>query len=278
MAVYAIGDLQGCYDQLQELLTKLKFAPDRDRLWLVGDLVNRGPKSLETLRFVKDLGDSAISVLGNHDLSLLGIASGHVRKHRSDNIDAVLAAPDRDELLDWLRRQPLLHHDPTLGYTMIHAGLPPQWDLELARSCAREVENVLRGPDYLKFMAHMYGNEPLQWSPDLEGWDRLRFITNCLTRMRYCDPQGRLCLKSKGPPGTQPAPYIPWFDVPGRASHSMEIVFGHWSALGPHGNHGVYPLDTGCLWGHSLTAMRLDGKPTKTSIHCPQHLAVGSSG
>jgi bis(5'-nucleosyl)-tetraphosphatase (symmetrical) len=272
MAVYAIGDIQGCYDQLQQLLDKLSFQPSRDRLWLVGDLVNRGPKSLQTLRYVKDLGESAVTVLGNHDLSLLGIAAGHVRKHHGDNIDDVLEAPDRDELLDWIRRQPLLHHDAALGYTMIHAGLPPQWDLDTARRLAAEVESVLRGNEYESFLAHMYGNQPDRWRESLQGWDRLRFITNCLTRLRYCDPQGRLHLKAKGPPGTQPAPYLPWFDVPGRASASAHIVFGHWSALGNRGGTRVYPLDTGCLWGKQLTAMRLDGRPVKISIHCPAGL------
>jgi bis(5'-nucleosyl)-tetraphosphatase (symmetrical) len=272
MAVYAIGDIQGCYDQLRQLLDKVHFDPTRDRLWLVGDLVNRGPKSLQTLRYIKDLGDSVVTVLGNHDLSLLGIAAGYVRKHRSDNIDDVLEAPDRDELLDWIRRQPLLHHDSALGYTMIHAGLPPQWDLDTARRLAAEVEAVLRGNEYESFLANMYGNQPDQWQESLSGWDRLRFITNCFTRLRYCDTRGRLHLKAKGPPGTQPAPYVPWFEVAGRASAPAHIVFGHWSALGDRGAPGVYPLDTGCLWGKQLTAMRLDGRPVKVSIHCPEGL------
>lgn len=276
MSVYAIGDLQGCYDQFRELLDVLGFDPACDRLWLVGDLVNRGPNSLETLRYVRGLGDAAVTVLGNHDLTLLAIAEGFVRKHRSDHIDDVLDAPDRDELLDWLRRQPLLHHDPALGYTMIHAGLPPQWDLPLAQTCAREVETVLAGEKWRDFLANMYGNEPDRWSDTLEGWERLRFITNCLTRMRYCAPDGQLCFKSKGPPGSQPAPYEPWFSIPGRRSASMRIVFGHWSALGDREHDGVYSLDTGCLWGRRLTAMRLDGNPRKTSIPCPEGLAKKS--
>lgn len=274
MPVYAIGDIQGCFAQLQALLQKLDYDPARDQLWFTGDLVNRGPGSLETLRFVKALGAGAITVLGNHDLHLLAVAAGYVPVHPKDTLDDILTAPDRDELLDWLRCQPLLHHDEKLGYTLIHAGLPPQWDLHAAQQRAHEVEQVLCGEQYRDFLQHMYGNQPMRWSETLQGWDRLRFITNCFSRLRYCDNEGELHFKAKGPPGTQPAPYIPWFEVAGRAHRDLHIIFGHWSALGPLCLPGIYALDTGCLWGGSLTAMRLDppgnGLPELVSIDCPQ--------
>lgn len=268
MAVYAIGDIQGCFDELQALLDKIGFDPAHDRLWFTGDLVNRGPKSLETLRFVKALGDRAITVLGNHDLHLLAVVYG-LKDDTAEDIGDVLTAPDRDELTDWLRRRPLLHHDAELGYTLIHAGLPPSWDLAKAQALAAEVEAVLRGPDCHAFLKHMYGNEPTQWSDDLTGWERLRFITNCFTRLRFCDNEGRLALKEKGPPGSQPAPYRPWFTVPNRASAGINIVFGHWSTLGPCAEPNVFPLDTGCLWGGHLTALRLDGKRKRFTLKCP---------
>ena len=211
MAVYAIGDIQGCFDELQSLLRLIHFNPQHDRLWFAGDLVNRGPKSLETLRFIKDLGNRAASVLGNHDLHLIAAAHGYPISGDDHTLDAILNAPDRDELINWLRQQPLLHHDDTLGYTMIHAGLPPQWDLTLARQCAQEVETCLRCDRITDFIEHMYGNKPRQWSNDLSGWKRLRFTVNCLTRLRFCDDQGRLKLKYKGPPGSQPPEYRPWF-------------------------------------------------------------------
>ena len=208
-------------------------------------------------------------MLGNHDLHLL--ASAHIpryRKHR-DTLQQLINAEDGPELLDWLRRQPLLHHDEHSGYTMIHAGLPPQWDLHTAQACAREVENVLRGPDYLDFLETMYGNHPNLWSESLHGHDRLRFITNCLTRLRFCDANARLALEHKGPPGSQPRHLKPWFEWP-RKSAGMKILFGHWSTLGAYEGHGVYALDTGCLWGGTLTAMRLD-RPgiERVAYDCP---------
>lgn len=267
--IYAIGDVQGCYDELQRLLDTLHFDSGTDTLWFTGDLVNRGPLSLATLRFVKGLGSAAITVLGNHDLHLLAVAHGHLRYHRKDNFHDVLDAPDRDELLTWLRHQPLLHHDAHLGYTMIHAGLPPQWDLAMAQRCAIELENVLQGQDYVTYLGQMYGNDPDRWSESLTGWDRLRFITNCFTRLRYCDDMGRLALEEKGAPGSQPAGYRPWFMVPSRASAALKLVFGHWSTLGPCNELNVFPLDTGCLWGGRLTALRLDGPPRWIDIECP---------
>jgi len=269
MAVYAIGDVQGCLHELDRLLTKLHFDPAADRLWFAGDLVNRGPQSLETLRFVRGLGASALTVLGNHDLHLLAAACDPARVRPKDTLHPILDAPDCMELLDWLRRQPLLHHDATLGYTLIHAGLPPQWDLALAQGCAREVEAVLSGDGYADYLAHMYGNEPDMWTNDLRGWERLRFITNCFTRLRYCDENGRLGLAFKGAPGSQPAGYRPWFEIPRRHSRPLSIVFGHWSTLGHRDDPGVFPLDSGCLWGGQLTALRLDGAPRWTRIPCP---------
>ena len=268
MAVYAIGDIQGCFDELQSLLRLIHFNPQHDRLWFAGDLVNRGPKSLETLRFIKDLGNRAASVLGNHDLHLIAAAHGYPISGDDHTLDAILNAPDRDELINWLRRQPLLHHDDTLGYTMIHAGLPPQWDLTLARQCAQEVETCLRGDRITDLIEHMYGNKPRQWSNDLSGWKRLRFTVNCLTRLRFCDDQGRLKLKYKGPPGSQPPEYRPWFELPDRKSRHMNIVFGHWSTLGKRNDAGIFPLDTACLWGGEMTALRIDTAPQWFSLPC----------
>lgn len=268
MAIYAIGDVQGCHDDLLRLLEKIRFDEQRDHLWFVGDLVNRGPHSLEVLRFVKSLGERAITVLGNHDLHLLAVAAGIRRPHPKDTLGPILAAPDREALLAWLRHRPLLHHDPALGYTMIHAGLPPQWDLSTARACAREVEAALRAPDARDFLAHMYGNTPSKWQEDLAGRERLRFTVNCLTRLRYCLPDGTLVLKEKGAPREQHGDHRPWFDIPGRASAALCIVFGHWSTLGRYSRKGIYALDSGCLWGGALTALRLDGEPRWYNVDC----------
>ena len=268
MAVYAIGDVQGCFDELQALLELIRFDPDKDRVWFAGDLVNRGPKSLQTLRFIRDLDDSAVSVLGNHDLHLIAAAHGHLLSNDDHTLDAILTAPDCDELIDWLRQQPLLHHDEALGFTMIHAGLPPQWDLPLAQQCAREVEAVLRSDNLSTFIPHMYGNKPKRWSSELLGWKRLRFIINCFTRLRFCDADGRLKLKYKGAPGSQPAEYRPWFELPERRSRDLKIVFGHWSTLGPRTDAGIYPLDTACLWGGELTALRIDSTPQWFTLPC----------
>jgi bis(5'-nucleosyl)-tetraphosphatase (symmetrical) len=275
VATYAIGDVQGCFDELSALLRRLEFDAERDRLWFAGDLVNRGPKSLETLRFVRDLGDRAITVLGNHDLHLLAAAFDVRLAAPKDTFEAVLAAPDRDELLDWLRHRPLLHHEDSLGFTLIHAGLPPQWDLRQALSCAAEVEAVLRGDGYGEFFQEMYGNRPNRWSDGLAGWDRLRFIVNCFTRLRYCMPDGRLMLKEKGQPGTQRSGALPWFSIPGRASRDLRILFGHWSTLGPRPEPGIFPLDTGCLWGGELTALRLEDRQ-RFRWDCPGWFSPGT--
>jgi len=269
MAVYAIGDVQGCFDELQALLEQIHYEPAHDTLWFCGDLVNRGNKSLETLRFVRSLGERAIAVLGNHDLHLIATASGDRPGKGKDTLDAVLAAPDCDELVDWLRHRPLLHHDADSGFTLVHAGLPPQWDLQLAQACAHEVESVLRGPDYRDFLADMYGNKPDHWDEGLTGHDRTRFMVNCFTRLRYCAPDGRLDLVNKGPPGSQPRGYLPWFELPERNSRGMRIVFGHWSTLGKRDDPGVYPLDHGCLWGGELTALEIGPEPRYHSLDCP---------
>lgn len=270
MAVYAIGDVQGCYDCLRRLLDKLKFDPGNDRLWFTGDLVNRGPASLKTLRFVKGLGDRAVTVLGNHDLHLLAVAEGVVEARGKDTLRAVLKAKDRDELLSWLRQRPLLHHDKKLRFTLVHAGISPQWKLGQARKRAREVEDVLRGKDYRKFLGEMYGDMPDRWSKKLAGWARLRYITNCLTRMRCCDRAGRLELSYKGSLVHKDKRLMPWFRVPGRPTRKDRIVFGHWSTLGPVTDDNIYPLDTGCVWGGYLTALRLDQRrPGRRVTRCP---------
>jgi bis(5'-nucleosyl)-tetraphosphatase (symmetrical) len=256
MAVYAVGDVQGCAAELEDLLEKLNFDASRDRLWFVGDLVNRGPDSLQVLRRVRELGEAAVVVLGNHDLHLLALRAGSAEP--DPGLQAVLSAPDRERLLDWLQSRPLLHHDPRLRVSMVHAGLPPQWSLEAARSCAAELEAALQGERSGELFEHMYGNRPDLWRDDLEGYDRLRFITNALTRLRVCDPDGRMKLKFKGPPSRIPRGCAPWFEVPWRGTRGRRIVCGHWSALGYRDSDGVLALDTGCVWGGTLTAQRID--------------------
>ncbi|MDH5184942.1 MAG: symmetrical bis(5'-nucleosyl)-tetraphosphatase [Gammaproteobacteria bacterium] len=275
MATYAIGDIQGCFEPLQALLQKIDFDPQQDTLWFTGDLVNRGPNSLETLRYIKGLGSAAITVLGNHDLHLLAVHEGQQKfQHDSDTLTPILQADDRDELLSWLRHQPLLHHDEQLQMTMIHAGLPPQWDLALARTAAAEVEAVLRSEDYLDFFNHMYGNLPDVWSDKLQGHDRLRFIVNCFTRLRFCTDHGKLALSAKGAPGTQPQGMRPWFQISGRSSAGNSIIFGHWSTLGLHLDDNVISLDTGCLWGGELTALRLEDRKV-FNWNCEQAMRPG---
>jgi bis(5'-nucleosyl)-tetraphosphatase (symmetrical) len=263
MATYAIGDVQGCYDALQRLLEALRFDPVRDQLWFCGDLVNRGGQSLETLRLVKSLDLHSTVVLGNHDLSLLAIAQRKEDEQRKVNPDlqAVLFAPDRNELLEWLRMRPLLHIDRTLGWAMVHAGLAPKWTLALAQKRAHEIESRLRGRNFDKLLRNMYGNKPDAWSPKLEGPDRLRAIINVMTRLRYCNPRGAIAFNEKGRPGTQKAGLYPWFEVPGQAAREMNIVCGHWSTLGLFMGLGVYGIDTGCVWGGKLTALELGPEP-----------------
>jgi len=271
MSVYAVGDVQGCYEPLMRLLERIEFDPVEDKLWFAGDLVNRGPQSLEVLRFIKGLGERAVSVLGNHDLHLLAVHANHPRhRSRDHTLDRILGAPDCDELIDWLRRRPLMHRSRKRFISMIHAGLPPQWHIETARERAREVEAVLCSDDYVEFLRQMYGNEPSRWAEGLVGVERLRFILNCFTRLRFCDPQGNLALREKGAPGSQRPPYIPWFEVPGRATRNDRIVFGHWSTLGYFETDNVIALDTGCIWGGGLTALKLrrDGTTKRYQIDC----------
>jgi bis(5'-nucleosyl)-tetraphosphatase (symmetrical) len=258
MSVYAVGDIQGCYVEFQRLLEKIDFDTAKDRLWLVGDLVNRGPSSLEVLRLVKSLGDSAITVLGNHDLHLIAVAAGVAQLHRSDTLDDILAAPDRDELLTWLRQQRMMHVEGS--NVMLHAGLLPQWSIKQAAKLACEVEAALRGDDYIQFLEHMYGNTPNDWDDELSGYKRLRVITNVFTRLRVCTLEGEMEYKFKGEVEKIPTGYVPWFDVPQRSSQNATVIFGHWSALGLKVTSNVIALDTGCLWGGSLTAIRLEDR------------------
>ena len=274
MAVYAIGDLQGCFDSLNELLDKLAFG-SADTLWFTGDLVNRGPQSLECLRYVKSLGERAITVLGNHDLHLLALASGRFANKPNRTLQPILHADDCNELLHWLRHRPIFFKDDDLGWSMAHAGIHPRWDLETVESLAREVEAELRGDSYLEFMQHMYGNHPDNWHANLTGHDRIRFAVNVFTRMRYCFDDGRIDFLHKGPLGTQGGDLKPWFDISRSANFDYKLVFGHWSALGFFNKNGVTGVDTGCLWGGSLTALRLDASESEPiSIKCPRHEKV----
>lgn len=263
MSTYAIGDIQGCYDELQQLLALVQFDPGQDRLWCVGDLVNRGPDSAKVLRFLKQLDQRVIAVLGNHDLHLLATAYQAARHaHAKDTLIDVLQAPDATELTDWLRHRPFLHHDEYLNLTLIHAGLPPQWDIQQARQYAHEIEQVLRDDTLCRdYLTNIYGSTSTQWTDTLTGWERLRFITNCFTRLRYCTEQGALALAIKGAPdSTNDSTSKPWFLMPQRASSKNQIIFGHWSTLGYYADNNVYALDTGCLWGGALTALRLEDK------------------
>ncbi len=273
MATYAIGDIQGCQDSLRQLLARIGYDPDMDQLWLTGDLVNRGPQSLETLRFIRSLDSRAITVLGNHDLHLLAVAAGKARLRQSDmGIQQVLEAPDSTELLDWLRHRPLLHHDPALGVTMVHAGLAPQWDLVMAMQCSKEAESVLQGDNHAELLTQMYGDEPRCWDSSLTGWPRLRFIVNCLTRLRYCTKGGGLALEHKGMPTGSDAALLPWFQHPQRRTRGHKVLFGHWSTLGQveWPEDEAWGLDTGCVWGGGLTAARIDQEPWQiTTLPCP---------
>ena len=258
MTTWAIGDLQGCYDALQRLLEKIRFDPAADRLWFVGDLVNRGGQSLETLRLVHSLSIHSTVVLGNHDLSLLSIAERREADQRKVNADlqGVLFAPDRDTLLDWLRAQNLMHTDRANGWAMLHAGLMPKWTITIAEARAREVEARLHGPGNDKLLRNMYGDRPA-WSPKLRGMERDRAIINVFTRLRYCTPRGRIAFDAKGAPGSQPPGLYPWFSVPGSVNRDLRIVCGHWSTLGLMIGLGVHAIDTGCVWGGPLTALEL---------------------
>lgn len=270
MATWVVGDVQGCYDELAALLARIAFEPARDCLWLVGDLVNRGPKSLQVLRFVRGLGDAARVVLGNHDLHLVCRAEGLWKRREDDTLDAVIAAPDGAEIVAWLRTRPLMHVEG--GHAMVHAGLLPGWSIESARMRAGEVEAALAAPDYREFLAHMYGSEPSRWDESLGGWDRLRAIVNVFTRMRFCTPGNDIDVRTKGaqaPPG-----FRPWFEFR-EGRNEPGIVCGHWSTLGlkilPH----VFALDSGCVWGGALTALRLEDREI-VQIPCAGYQSPGA--
>jgi bis(5'-nucleosyl)-tetraphosphatase (symmetrical) len=258
MATYAIGDIQGCYTSLQQLLLKIKFDPTLDQLWLVGDLVNRGPDSLSVLRWAKTHEKSVITVLGNHDLHALAVYEGFVAAHRLDTLEELLTAPDAPVLFDWLRQQKLAYAEG--DFLLVHAGLLPQWDKSRSLALAQEVEATLRSPNYRDFLSQMYGNQPDTWHDDLTGMARLRVITNALTRLRICSSDGRMEFQFKGEPQDVPNGYQAWFDVPERASEDCTVIFGHWSALGLMLTDNLMALDSGCLWGGSLTAIRLQDR------------------
>ncbi|MCU0868052.1 MAG: symmetrical bis(5'-nucleosyl)-tetraphosphatase [Burkholderiales bacterium] len=252
MTTWVVGDLQGCLEPLQRLLEQARFDPARDRLWLTGDLVNRGPASAACVRFVRSLGDRAVTVLGNHDLHLLAIAAGLAKPHRDDTTHDLLNAPDRDALLDWLRHRPLLHVEA--GAVLVHAGLLPQWTVTQAATLAREVEAALQGPDPVRFLERMYGNHPARWDDGLRGADRLRVVVNAFTRLRLMTPDGGMDFAHKGELDDAPPGLVPWFDAPDRRWTSHTILFGHWSALNYRAGPGWVSLDSGCVWGRSLTA------------------------
>ncbi len=265
MATYAIGDIQGCYLELQNLLNEINFNEREDILWFSGDLVNRGPQSLETLRFIKKLEDNAKVVLGNHDLHLLAVASNVRALSKNDTIDQILIADDLDELITWLKALPFLITDSDLNFTMIHAGLPPQWSLETARMLAKECEVILQSKKKNELLTNMYGDTPNIWTDSLDNYARQRFIINCFTRIRFCKNNGEIELNTKVEPGKQNIGLVPWYSLPNRETKNDKIIFGHWSTvhLGNEKNfkdHNVYPLDTGCLWGGKLTAMRLENE------------------
>lgn len=277
MAFYAIGDVQGCFDALRALLDKLRYDPVGDKLWFTGDLVNRGPQSLEVLRLVSSLPKTE-TVLGNHDLHLLAVASGQAPRKKNDSFEDVLTAPDREILLEWLRHRPLLVHDEHSEYTLVHAGLLPDWDAVTAQRLAREAEQAIARSQHNELFTHMYGDTPDHWQDELGGWARLRVIINAFTRLRYCDRAGHMDLRPKGRPGQQPPHLLPWFQVPGRKSHTLRIVFGHWSTLGTWNADGVLGIDGGCLWGGRLTAVRLDtDRPQFIEVACSQQLAPASN-
>lgn len=254
---YLIGDIQGCCGAFDALLKAIDFSPSRDRLYLLGDLVNRGPSSLDTLRLIRQLGDSAVSLLGNHDLHLLAMAHGVRKPHKGDTLAEVLAAPDREALLDWLRHRRMAVHEQ--GWLMVHAGVVPQWDLALTLQLAGEVETLLRSPELPDFLQTMYGDEPNRWSVDLTGYARAKFTINVLTRLRFCDASGRMDFKTKDGADGAPAGFTPWFDAPGRKTAGVPIAFGHWSTLGFLERPDLLSLDTGCVWGGRLSAVRVDG-------------------
>jgi len=266
MTTYAVGDIQGCLKPLQCLLEQVNFEPSRDRLWLCGDLVNRGPESLATLRFLYSIRDSVTAVLGNHDLHLLAVAWSGDKLKNKDTLQEILDAPDRDELLEWMRHFPLLHYDADLNFAMSHAGIPPVWTLDQALDLSRELEAVLQGPQLSEYLNHMYGNKPDRWNDALEGPARWRLVTNYFTRMRFCSADGRLELKCKLGPDSPPEGFAAWFRHPSPALQRTRLIFGHWASLeGKSNTPGLFALDTGCVWGRELTLLNLEDE---SLLHC----------
>lgn len=277
MATYVIGDLQGCFDELQKLLEKIDYQSDRDQLWFAGDIVNRGPKSLECLTFVKELGDNAKIVLGNHDFHLLAAYTG-LEKYltKSDTLKPILESPDVDELINWLRHQPLFVEHELYSAVMVHAGIPPQWTISETQSYAKEVESVIQGSNWQTALReHLFGSNPKKWDDTLEGWPRIRYILNALVRMRYCDENGKLEFKNKMAPGQidiDPK-FRPWFTFSNRKNKDKQIFFGHWSTLGAMDAYHVHATDTGCLWGGHLTAYCLDTHQ-RITVECDQQRSI----
>lgn len=270
MSTYVVGDLQGCLQQLKSLIKKTSDAATSEPQWIfVGDLVNRGPSSLQTLRYVRSLGSQAKVILGNHDLHLLAAAHGIRKVRKADSLMDILKAEDRDELLDWLRHQPLARMEQ--GHLLVHAGVLPEWSSEKTLTLSHEVETVLRGPHWVDFLKEMYGNQPAKWSDTHTGNDRLRCIVNALTRLRFCTPQGEMEFDKNGGVETAPAGYLPWFEAPKRQAEATPIVFGHWSTLGLLLRPNLISLDTGCVWGGKLTAVRLEDRKV-FQVECPPHL------
>ncbi len=270
MSIYAIGDVQGCFDELQALLDLIDFNPNNDQLWFAGDLVNRGEKSLDTLRFIKALGASAVTVLGNHDIHLLLSANFPERVKKKDTLHGIITSPDCEDLLDWLRRQPLFHYEHDIG--LLHAGVPPQWTLAQTQAMARLAEQALRADNYRDTLAQLYSNQPDMWSEALSGIAQLRFIFNAFTRIRYCTKEGQLDFHHSGELGSQPAHLMPWFEVPHRKTAATKLIFGHWAALGYYAKNNCYCIDTGCIWGRELSALRLDSQQMK-KFSVPRNIA-----
>lgn len=272
MSTYAIGDVQGCHSRLLELNSRVESTSENPGFIFLGDLVNRGPQSVATLKYVQTLGSRAKTILGNHDLHLLAAAHGIRKLHQSDTLDEVLNAPDRNELLDWLRQRPLALFEN--GHLFVHAGVVPQWTAERTIDLAHEVETVLRGPDWVDFLREMYGNQPAKWDDALTGMDRLRCIVNALTRIRFCTSDGTMEFNTKDGSGTELPGYIPWFDVPGRRTENVTVVFGHWSTLGLVVRPNLIGLDTGCVWGGKLSAINLENRQL-IQVDCPRYQQPG---
>lgn len=273
---YLLGDLQGCCDPLERLLQTIDFSPSRDHLYVLGDLVNRGPDSLGVLRRLGGLGNAATSLLGNHDLHLLAVAHGMRKPHRSDTLGAILTAPDRDDWLDWVRQQRLAVHEQ--GWLMVHAGVVPQWDAAQTVALAREVEAMLAGPDLGEFLTSMYGDEPARWDDGLQGVPRWRCVVNVLTRLRFCAEDGTMEFTTKDGSHGAPEGFMPWFEVPGRRTAGTPVAFGHWSTLGLINRDDLLALDTGCVWGGQLSAVRVDGATRELiQIDCPQAQKPGKA-